>query len=198
MILFLNAASPYARLVRVLLVETGLDAGTELRYVDPWASPPELLARNPACKVPALLLNDGTRLTESSCIAEYLIHRSGMAHLSPASGPSHAARLALLGLGRAAMDCAFGAVIVERFSPGSELAARWLAALTPIAGSLETLVSGATPGQSPDLADLTLAVTLEYIAFRLARVSWQTDCPQLVQWLAAMSQRPSLATTRPE
>ncbi len=32
--LFLNAASPYARLVRVVLVETGLQAETELHYVD--------------------------------------------------------------------------------------------------------------------------------------------------------------------
>ena len=66
--LFLNAASPYARLVRVILVETGLQAQTELHYVDPWESPPDLLARNPAAKVPALDLDDGTQLIESGYI----------------------------------------------------------------------------------------------------------------------------------
>jgi hypothetical protein len=66
--LFLNAASPYARLVRVVLVETGLQAQTELHYVDPWESPPDLLARNPAAKVPALDLDDGTQLIESGYI----------------------------------------------------------------------------------------------------------------------------------
>ena len=33
--LYLNQASPYARLINVLLVETGLDAETELIFVDP-------------------------------------------------------------------------------------------------------------------------------------------------------------------
>ena len=45
--LFLNAASPYARLVRTVLVETGLQAETELHYADPWNAPVELLSRNP-------------------------------------------------------------------------------------------------------------------------------------------------------
>lgn len=71
--LFVNAASPYARLVRVILVETGLRAQTELHYVDPRESPPELLARNPAAKVPALELDNGTQPIESDCICDYLI-----------------------------------------------------------------------------------------------------------------------------
>ena len=54
--LFLNSAPPYAPLVRVVLVETGLQAETEL------------LARNPAAKVPALDLDDGTQLIESGYI----------------------------------------------------------------------------------------------------------------------------------
>ena len=37
--LYLNQASPYARLIRVLLIETGLDNETELIFVDPWESP---------------------------------------------------------------------------------------------------------------------------------------------------------------
>ena len=196
--LFLNAASPYARLVRVLLLETGLQARCELHYVDPWQSPPELLACNPAGKVPALVLDDGTRLAESSCIAEQLIRCSGMTHLSAFSAPHRDTRLALLGLGRAAMDCAFGAVVVERFSPENALAARWLQALGPITASLEAHARDTTPGQSVDLADLTLAVALEYVAFRLPQIPWQKSCPRLAHWMAHLAERPSLATTRPE
>jgi len=65
--LFLNAASPYARLVRVVVIETGLESETDLHYVDPWDSPDALLVRNPAAKVPALELGDGTRMIESAC-----------------------------------------------------------------------------------------------------------------------------------
>ncbi len=66
--LYLNRASPYARLIRVLLIETGLETETEMIFVDPWQSPDELLMANPASKVTALTLKDGTRLVESACI----------------------------------------------------------------------------------------------------------------------------------
>jgi len=68
--LFLNQASPYARLIRVLLIETGLDNETEMIFVDPWESSDELLIANPASKVPALALKDGTQLIESACISD--------------------------------------------------------------------------------------------------------------------------------
>jgi hypothetical protein len=46
-----------------------------------------------------------------------------------------------LAMGRAAMDCSFGAVIQQRFVPRSPLIERWLAALPRIAKSLETAYS---------------------------------------------------------
>jgi len=46
--LFLNQASPYARLARVVVHEKCLADQVELVWTDPWASPPELLAVNPA------------------------------------------------------------------------------------------------------------------------------------------------------
>ncbi len=57
--LYLNRASPYARLIRVLLIETGLDKETELIFVDPWESPDELLIAKSLTKK---LLNRMNRL----------------------------------------------------------------------------------------------------------------------------------------
>ncbi len=107
--LYLNQASPYARLIRVLLIETGLDTETELIFVDPWESPDELLIANPASKVPALTLKDGTQLVESACISDYLIQQSGQSALSPMSHLDAETRLQILGLGRAAIDCSLAA-----------------------------------------------------------------------------------------
>ncbi len=194
--LYLNEASPYARLIRVLLVETGLDAETELVFVDPWQSPDELLAANPASKVPALTLDDGTRLAESPCIADYLIMRSGRSDLSPVSQPDAERRLAILGHGRAAVDCAFGAVLQRRHAPGSPLIRRWLEALSRIAKALDGLYAGGTPADV-DLADLTVAVAFEYVDFRLAEISWRSGSPVLAARVGALGERPSLATTRP-
>jgi len=196
--LYLNAASPYARLVRVILVETGLQAQTELHYVDPWESPPDLLARNPAAKVPALDLDDGTQLIESGYICDYLIRHSDREDLSPASATNAADRLQVLGLGRVAIDCAFGAVLLDRFCQPSELAARWLNALPRIASSLEPLISRAAPRPSVDLADLTVAVAFEYVDFRLPDVHWRTRSRQLVDRVAELGKRQSLSTTHPQ
>jgi glutathione S-transferase len=145
--LFLNAASPYARLVRLVLLETGLHAATELHFVDPWESPPHLLAHNPASKVPVLLLDDGASLMESGCICDYLIAISQMPRM---------------------------------------------------AASLQDLVPGKAPSSPVDLADLTLAVALEYVEFRLSELGWSQHCPQLFKWSAQMGQRPSLSATRPQ
>ncbi len=194
--LYLNQASPYARLISVLLIETGLDAETELIFVDPWESPDELLIANPASKVPALTLKDGTRLVESACIGDYLIHHSGQNTLSPLSHPDAETRLQILGLGRAAIDCSFGSVIQQRFVPDSPLIERWLATLPRIAGALEEHYARRISTDA-DLADLTVVVAFEYIAFRLPEIRWQGHAPHLAEWVSSLGQRTSLETTRP-
>ncbi len=194
--LYLNQASPYARLIRVLLAETGLDAETELIFVDPWESPDELLMANPASKVPALTLKDGTRLVESACIGDYLIQQSGQSALSPMSHPDAETRLQILGLGRAAIDCSFGSVIQQRFVPDSPLIERWLATLPRIAGALEELYARRISTDA-DLADLTVAVAFEYIEFRLPEIQWQSQTPHLGERVSSLGQRTSLETTRP-
>lgn len=195
--LYLNTASPFARLCRVLLIETGLEKDTELVMTDPWADDAALLAANPAGKIPALSLEDGTHLVESSCIAEYLVLRSGSVWLSPLSHEDAAERLAILGLARAAIDCSFGAVIQERYAPGSPLIGRWLGAIPRIAERLSALYGQRKRSPDCDLGDLTAAVAFEYVGFRLPKVDWQTRAKPLAERLAVFSERSSLASTAP-
>ena len=194
--LHLNRTSPYARLVRVILLETGLAGRTELLFTDPWSSPEALLAVNPASKVPVLELDDGTCLVESGCIADYLIAVSGQAALSPSSRERPAERLRLLGLGRAVMDCAFGAVIQQRCAPGSALGARWQAALPRIAVALEQLPFPDDGSPVCDLADLTVVVGFEYTDFRLPDIEWRTLAPRLAERVDLVGEKPSLRATR--
>ena len=194
--LYLNEASPYARLIRVLLIETGLDRETELVSTDPWNPSADLLAVNPASKVPALLLEDGTALIESGCIADYLIERAGRADLSPHSNENAAGRLQILGLGRAAIDCAFGAVIQQRFAPGSPLIVRWRNALPRVVARLEELYEAAGKPKG-DQADLTVAVGLSYMDFRLPDLPWRDGAPALAEAMADVATHDSLMATQP-
>lgn len=45
--LYLNATSPYARLVRIVLLEKGLAGAVTLKWCDPWADDADLLKANP-------------------------------------------------------------------------------------------------------------------------------------------------------
>ncbi len=68
--LLANTTSPFVRITRMSLIEKGFDI--EPTIVDPWADDPRLRAANAATRVPALVLDDGTPLTESLLIVQWL------------------------------------------------------------------------------------------------------------------------------
>jgi len=102
--LFCAAGSPYARIIRVVLRETGLDrsvAEEEVTLRDPNSA---LLAYNPGGKVPALRLDDGTVLSESLLVLAYLDTRHGGRRLLPMDGSNGWKILAATGRAYAFLD----------------------------------------------------------------------------------------------
>ncbi len=84
--LFYAAGSPYARIIRVVLRETGLDRRVpeeEVTLRDPNSG---LLPFNPGGKVPTLQLDDGTILNESLLVLSYLDTQHGGRRLLPMDG----------------------------------------------------------------------------------------------------------------
>ncbi len=195
--LYLNKASPYARLVLVVAHEKQLSARIELVWTDPWASDERLLGVTPLAKVPVLIAEDGQALVESGCICDYLDGIGGGAALLPASGNARLRVLRKYGLGRGLIDVAFGAVIEKRYGSGDDsvLVERWRAAVSRTAGLLE---KDSTLGLTPDLGDLTIAVALSYVDFRMSDVQWRASAPRLAAWFDRVAARPSLVATAPE
>ena len=62
--------SPDCRKVRVALLEKGLDFELRAEYI--WERRNEVLALNPACDVPVLVESDGSALSGSNAICEFL------------------------------------------------------------------------------------------------------------------------------
>lgn len=73
--LLYSAASPFARIVRIALLETGLGVGVTMREVTRpqlYSPESEILVINPIGRVPTLELEDGTILTERKLILDYI------------------------------------------------------------------------------------------------------------------------------
>ncbi|RUR29485.1 glutathione S-transferase [Vreelandella andesensis] len=195
--LFLNATSPYARLARIILLEKGLADDVTLRWCDPWADDSGLLAVNPAGRIPALVTDDGTTLSESMLIAVYLDSVSPGVPMMPASQLVDVLHLA--GLGQNLMDAAFATVIARKHDGAEidqrELGRRRQRAIQRITQQLgdELHENQLTP--SITLGEIATAVALDYLAFRLPEVNWKKEHPALQEWHAAVITRDSFQQT---
>ncbi len=88
-----SAASPYVRKVMACAIARGLDGRIERDTTNPHLSPPGLLRVNPLSKVPALLLEDGTLLTEGAAILQHVAELAPERSLVPPAGTVERARL---------------------------------------------------------------------------------------------------------
>jgi len=198
--LYLNATSPYARLVRIVLLEKGLMNAVTLKWCDPWADDADLLKANPAGRIPALVTEEGTTLSESMLIAMYLDSLDN-GKPTPPILPTNSLSdvLHLAGLGQNLMDAAFTTVIARKhYGPEidqSELGQRRARAMQRLLKQLNSELSGNPTAASIHLGDIAIAVALEYLAFRLPEIRWKEAHPQLAAWHAAVTARTSFQQT---
>ncbi len=191
--------SPFVRLVRVALIELGLDGA--VRLIETPVSP---LERNadyarimPLRQLPALRLDDGTLLHDSTIILLWLDERSG-GMLLP-SGADKWPALARYRLAHGILEAALS-IRYERLMRPEEL--RWQAwiddKLDKIGSALDVLEKGQNDvGVVLDLEQIGLACALGYLDFRVPDLSWRERFPRLAVWYAEVAQRHSLEATVP-
>jgi glutathione S-transferase len=193
--LFFNKPSPYARKVRVVAHEKALTDRLEMVEVDPWSDPPELLAANPLAKVPALLTDDGTLITESTALGAYL---DGLGHGRKLVDGERWRVMARASFAQGLMDAAF-ITVIERRRPAERQWSDWIKRQHR---AIERTLPSFTPeylgdANRFDLGDITLACGLAYLDFRLGDIPWRAQHPHLAQWLDQINQRPSMLATVP-
>lgn len=195
--LFLNATSPFARVARIAALEKGLAERVQLVWSDPWNHDPALLAVHPQLRIPVLVTDEGQAIAESLLIAQYLDQiGTGPALVPPAQC---AAVLAQASVGYGLMEAAFAVVIARKYqgteADASVLGQRRLAALGRTLAQLEQTPQRPV-GADFGLDQITVAVGLEYVRFRLPALLPAEATPRLHAWLEAARQRPSLHATR--
>ena len=181
--LMLTPTSPYARVVRVALMLKGLDDECSMHWVDPPSDTPELIHANPTSRVPVLMLDDGTPLTETMLIIHYLERRKPTPTLLPASQLYQ--ELSLAGKAMGLIDAAFWLAFNQRFGgkgadEGNELAIRREQAIKRTLEELKVNPPHPVKGM-PGLGQITLQVALEYIEFRMPKFGPFAD-PAMQAW----------------
>lgn len=196
--LLLNRTSPYARIARIVALEKGCADKLVLVWSDPWNDDARLLQQNPVRRVPVLVTDDGYSITESLLIALYLDKiGSGETLLPP---ERYADTLQLTGWAQGLIDAAFTTMITRKHH-GKEIDDSVLGQrrLQAIARTLLVLnaayATSLSASGSLTLADIVVAVALDYIAFRLPEVEWQSKYPSLVALRARMLLRDSFSST---
>jgi glutathione S-transferase len=195
--LFYASVSPYARKVRVLIAEKGIENRITLQSCLPFEKPAELIALNPLSKVPCLVLEDGTALYDSPFICEYLDQMSAP-ELLPPGGPARWLTLGRQALADGILD-AGSSNRLEGQRPETERSPGWIARQTEVMdrtlNSFEAAIAGF--GERITMAHIALGCTLGWLDFRLPNHDWRKQRPQLSDWFGQISARPSMIATKP-
>src|ERR1700704_5315397 len=84
--LYITPGSPYARIVRVLILEKGLESRVEIIVAQTRVADSPYYRINPSGRVPYLIRDDGVGLEESAVICAYLDHLEGSPAFDPPAG----------------------------------------------------------------------------------------------------------------
>jgi glutathione S-transferase len=194
--LYFSYASPFARKVRMVAQEAGIAGQLTLELTDAWTATEGLPQDNPLCKVPTLVLDDGTPLFDSPVICEYLDTLSG-AGLFPAAGPARWTALRFQALGDGLCDAALLRRL-EAMRPENLRSESWSERQkAAMQRSLDTLEGWAGSLAGPvTIGTLAVATALGYLDLRFSHEDWRVGRPALTAWFAEASQRPSFLDTR--
>lgn len=196
--LYGSLTSPYVRKARILIREKDLPC--EFVAAGPSEPGSPVPALNPLGKVPVLMLDNGEGLFDSPVIVEYLDSLKPP-QLLPAAGEARWQALRWQALADGVLDAVVARLLESRRPPEQQSANDIRRQEDKVARSLAYAAQhlGDRPWLIADrftLADLVMAVALEYTDFRYPH-DWRARHPRLGQWLAGLGARPSFVETRP-
>jgi glutathione S-transferase len=198
--LFLAPASPYTRIIRIALIETGLDHSVEKQEVTLRDSRSALLPYNPIGRVPTLELDDGTVLTESLLVLNYVDAQHAGRKLLPRDGSDGWKTLSRMGIAAGFLD---GIVTWARELRRPEVQrspaviALETSRVNRAVDALETAVANGAYAEPMDAARITLGCALGWIAPRHPVWEWRPSRPALSAWFDTIAATPSFRATEP-
>lgn len=192
--------SPYARKVRIALIEKGLPF--ELITEVPWDSSTQTPKFNPLEKLPILILDDGSTVYDSSFILQYLELKYPETPLLPADVDGRIGALRFDVLCNGICDAVL-LTFFERMRAEAAQSPEWLARQRrKIDGGVREMARlvgdrAFAVGRGFSLGDIAVGTALGYLAVRFPEFDWRGPYPNLARFCERMAERPSFATTVP-
>ena len=197
--LYITPGSPYARIVRIVILEKGLEKQVEIIPAQTRLAGSPYYRINPSGRVPYLIRDDGVALEESALICAWLDQLDGKPVFDlPANEKIwEARRLEALARsmtdGLAVWSREIARIPAER-SP--TLLAHEAQRSRRMAALWETEIEHPWMNGALNMAQITLACGLGLEA-RNPDLHWRPDHPKLCAWFDRLCARPSFAATAP-
>jgi glutathione S-transferase len=197
MTLYITPGSPYARIVRMMILEKGVESRVEIIPAQTRLADSPYYSINPSGRVPYLLRDDGVGLEESTVICGYLDHLDGNPKFSlPNGNPGWEARR-LGALARSMLD-GLAVWLREVARPPNERSPTVIALEASRSKRMADIWEGeiAHPWMcgALNLEQITLACALGLEA-RIPDLQWRAGHPSLCGWFERIAARPSYAAT---
>jgi len=193
--LFSSPTSPYARKVRIMIIELGLQDSIEIVAAAPMENPPALQEANPVGKVPTLVLENGMVLHDSPVICEYIDVENGSKFL-PVGGDARWDCLTRHALADGVIDASFMRT-AERNRPPEQQSPMWLERWeNAITRSLAEFEKNIITDRF-DLGDIATTCALGYLDLRHGDMNWRAGNDDLAAWFEKISARESVRQTVP-
>ena len=195
-----STTSPFGRLAHAMLMEAGADFEVEL--LNPWADPAQLVALNPAKRVPTLRLDDGTVLTEAMVIA---MHAADIAPEGSHLKANTVAHYAIVGMAVGVIEAAVNVMVGRKLTSDDlgnpefdahPVAERRRETMRVGLGALDARV-GDLREDRMGLAEILVVDAVQYMDFRFPGAAWRPDIAALDAWIRRVSHHPSIRETVP-
>ena len=191
-----SPASPYSAKVRMAALHAGIECESEI--VDTNAEPAGLLAANPLGKIPVLISDDGTAVSDSRVIMQYL-SRLAPGRVFPRSAQKRLEAEMLESLCDGINDCLLAHVYERRQRPEEKIHLPWLSKQWGKAARGLSALNASPPktGSKPHGGHIAMRAMLGYASLRFGG-QWEKDNKKLVRWAKAFDARfPDLAALLP-
>ncbi|WP_428669657.1 glutathione S-transferase [Reyranella sp.] len=198
--LYYSPSSPYARKVRVVAIETGLDKKIEMANValTPVAANADVDKHNPIGKIPALSVK-GMDLFDSPVICEYLDSQHKGRKLFPRKGRDRWMALRQQAMADGLLDAALLTRYEGALRPEEKRWPDWsegqMKKINGVLAQLEAEVKSLKGKLT--IGTISIACALGYLDLRFVDMGWRDRYPKLGKWFAATSKIPSIKSTAP-